>query len=89
MGVKPKQTPAILGTFAVISLVGLWLDRWVFVVPSIVQRAPRAPLGWTELVVTLGFAGLWGLCHAWFASTFPIVSPRLLEKMELEGAGHH
>lgn len=89
MGVKPKQTPAILGTFAVISLVGLWLDRWVFVVPSIVQSAPRAPLGWTELLVTAGFAGLWGLCHVWFASTFPIVSPRLLEKMELEGAGHH
>ena len=52
MGVKPKQTPAILGTFAVISLVGLWLDRWVFVMPSIVQSAPRAPLGWTEMFVT-------------------------------------
>ena len=51
--------------------------------------APRAPLGWTELLVSSGFAGVWGLCHAWFASTFPIVSPRLLEKMELEGTGHH
>jgi hypothetical protein len=89
MGVKPKQTPAILGTFAVVSLVGLWLDRWVFVVPSIVQSAPRAPLGWTELLVTAGFGGVWGLCHAWFAGTFPIVSPRLLEKMEREGVGHH
>ena len=89
MGVKPKKTPAILGTFAVISLVGLWLDRWMFVIPSIVQRAPRAPLGWTELLVTAGFAGLWGLTHAWFAGTFPIVSPRLLERIEREGAGHH
>ena len=89
MGVKPKQTPAILGTFAVISLAGLWLDRWVFVVPSIVQRAPRAPLGWTELLVTAGFAGLWGLTHAWFAGTFPIVSPRLLERMEREGVARH
>jgi Ni/Fe-hydrogenase subunit HybB-like protein len=89
MGVKPKQTPAILGTFAVISLAGLWLDRWVFVVPSIVQTAARAPLGWPELLVTAGFAGVWGLAHAWFAATFPIVSPLLLEKMEREGAGHH
>ncbi|HXY69607.1 MAG TPA: hypothetical protein VEH62_09160 [Gemmatimonadales bacterium] len=89
MGVKPKQTPAILGTFATISLVGLWLDRWVFVVPSIVQRAPRAPLGWIELLVTAGFAGAWALCHAWFASTFPIVSPRLLDRMAAEGDGHH
>jgi len=89
MGVKPKQTPAILGTFAVISLVGLWLDRWVFVVPSIVQSATRAPLGWTELLVTAGFAGLWGLTHAWFARVFPIVSPRLLDRMAERGAAHH
>ncbi len=89
MGVKPKQTPAILGTFAVISLVGLWLDRWVFVVPSIVQSARRAPLGWTELLVTAGFAGVWGLTHAWFARTFPIVSPRLLDRMAEEGSAHH
>ena len=89
MGVVPKKTPAILGTFAVISLVGLWIDRWMFVVPSIVQSAPRAPLGWTELVVTAGFAGLWGLCHVWFARRWPIVSPRLLDRMAQEGAGHH
>ena len=88
MGVKPKQTPAILGSFAVISLVGLWLDRWIFVVPSVVQRATRAPLGWTELLVTAGFAGVWALCHAWFASTFPIISPRLLDRMAAEGEGH-
>ena len=89
MGVKPKQTPAILGTFAVISLAGLWLDRWVFVVPSIDETARHAPLGWTELLVTAGFAGLWGLSHLWFARTFPIVSPRLLDRMATEGAGHH
>jgi len=89
MGVVPKKTPAILGTFAVISLVGLWLDRWVFVVPSIVQSAPRAPLGWPEALVTAGFAGIWGLAHTWFARTFPIVSPRLLDRMASEGAAHH
>ncbi len=89
MGVVPKKTPAILGTFAVISLVGLWLDRWIFVVPSIVQSAPSAPLGWPELLVTAGFAGAWALSHAWFAGTFPIVSPRMLDRMALEGAGHH
>jgi hypothetical protein len=88
MGVVPKKTPAVLGTFAVISLVGLWLDRWVFVVPSISQAAVRAPLGWPELLVTAGFAGIWGLAHAWFARTFPIVSPRLLDRMAREGAGH-
>ena len=89
MGVVPKKTPAILGTFAVISLVGLWLDRWVFVVPSIVQSATRAPLGWPELLVTVGFLGFWGLAHLWFATRYPIVSPRLLTRIEQEGSGHH
>jgi len=89
MGVVPKKTPAILGTFAVISLVGLWLDRWVFVVPSIVQSATRAPLGWPELLVTAGFAGLWGLAHVGFARRYPIVSPRLLTRMEEEAGAHH
>ena len=89
MGVVPKKTPAILGTFAVISLVGLWLDRWVFVVPSIVQHAARAPLGWTELLVTAGFAGVWGLTHVFFARRYPIVSPRLLTRIEEEAGAHH
>jgi hypothetical protein len=89
MGVKPKQTPVILGTFAVISLLGLWLDRWVFVIPTLNEGLKHAPLGWTELLVTALFAGLWGLSHAWFARTFPIVSPRLLDRMAQEGAGHH
>ena len=89
MGVVPKKTPAILGTFAVISLVGLWLDRWVFVVPSVAQGATRVPLGLPEVLVTAGFAGLWGLAHLWFAKRWPIVSPRLLQRMEEEAGAHH
>ena len=89
MGVVPKKTPAILGTFAVISLTGLWLDRWVFTVPSIVEGATRAPLGWMELLVTGGFAGVWGLSHVWFAKRYPIISPRLLQRIEEEAGDHH
>jgi Ni/Fe-hydrogenase subunit HybB-like protein len=89
MGVVPKKTPAILGTFAVISLVGLWLDRWMFVMPSIIQSAARAPLGWPELLVTAGFGGLWALAHVWFARRYPIVSPGLLQRIEEEPGAHH
>lgn len=80
IGVKPKKTPAILGTTALISLAGVWTDRYVFTVPSIVQEAERLPLGIPELLVTLGFFGLWGMCYAWFARRFPIISPTLLER---------
>lgn len=89
IGVRPKKTPALLGTFAAISLVGLWTDRYVFTMPSMVQEAPRLPLGWPELLVTAGFFGLWGLAYAWFARTYPIVSPRLMDELEAEGRGGH
>jgi hypothetical protein len=80
LGKHPKRTPALLGTFAAISLAGIWVDRFVFTVPSIVQSAPRLPLGWQEVVITLGFFGLWGTCYAWFARRFPMVSPTLVER---------
>jgi hypothetical protein len=79
LGVQPKKTPAILATFAIISLLGVWTDRYVLVVPSIVQQAPDLPLGWQEVGITLGFLGLWGLSYTWFARRFPIVSPTLVE----------
>ncbi|MBI1723082.1 MAG: hypothetical protein HYR48_04155 [Gemmatimonadetes bacterium] len=88
IGVKPKQTPAILGTFATISLVGVWLDRYVLTVPSVVQHAPRAPLGWQELLITVGFFGLWGLAYVWFAERFPMVSPTYLERGERRRHAH-
>ena len=80
IGIKPKKTPAILGTFAVISLLGLWVDRYVLTVPSIVQAVPsgRTPLSWQEILITAGFFGTWGLCYLWFAERFPIVSPTLV-----------
>jgi hypothetical protein len=60
MGVKPKKTPAILGSVAFLGLVGMWLERYVLVVPSITPR--HVPFDWIELAVTLGFLGIFGLC---------------------------
>jgi hypothetical protein len=88
IGAKPKQTPAIFTVFALVSLGGLWLDRYVMVAPSITQSATRAPLGWQELLVTAGFFGVWGLSHAWFAEWFPIVSPTYLERGERRKHAH-
>ena len=60
MGVQPKKTPAILGSVAFLGLIGMWLERYVLVVPSI---APRyIPFNLIELLVTLGFVGIFGLC---------------------------
>jgi len=78
IGAAPKKTPAIFGTFAVVSLCGLWVDRFVLVVPSVMQTSPGLPLGWQEVLITVGFFGLWGLSYLWFAERFPLVSAALI-----------
>ncbi len=60
MGRAPKRTPAILGTVALLGLAGVFIERYVLVVPSLSPKA--IPFGWVETMVTLGFAGMFGLC---------------------------
>ena len=78
IGIKPKKTPGLLATFATISLIGLWVDRYVLVTPSIVQAADNLPLGILDVLMTAGFFGVWGLCYLWFADRFPLVSAALI-----------
>ena len=76
LGVGPKKTPVILGFFATISLCALWLERYLLVMPSVTAEAGPV-FGLPELGPTLTFLGLFLVCIGWFASTFPMVSPRL------------
>jgi hypothetical protein len=80
ISVPGKKTPGIFATFAIISLLGLWVDRYVLTVPSIVQETPghSLPLGLPEVVVTAGFFGVWALSYLWFVARFPIVSPTIV-----------
>ncbi|HUL03677.1 MAG TPA: hypothetical protein VLV16_10655 [Gemmatimonadales bacterium] len=76
LGVKPKRRPATLRTFALVSLTGLWLERYLEVVPSL--SAGRGPaIGVPEIGVTLLYFGLFLLAFAWFAKRYPLLSPRL------------
>jgi hypothetical protein len=68
---KPKMLPSYLASVAGVVLVGFWLERFNVVVPSIWEGG--VPLGWIELLVTLGFLGLFALCYAIYASTVPLV----------------
>jgi hypothetical protein len=78
LGVRPKKTRPILGFFATVSLVSLWLERYLLVMPS-VSALPGPEFKVPELGPTLAFAGLFLLCYALFARTFPMISPRLAE----------
>jgi hypothetical protein len=55
LGARPKRTPAILGSVAFLGIVGIFIERYVLVVPSLALNV--VPFGWIELVITLGFIG--------------------------------
>ncbi|HVH10687.1 MAG TPA: hypothetical protein VM736_12900 [Gemmatimonadales bacterium] len=76
LGVKPKRSPPLLAGFALTSLVGIWLERYLEIVPSINGGAGPA-LGVPELGPTLLFGGLFLLSYGWFGARYPMLSPRL------------
>ncbi len=55
MSVRTKKTPVILGTVAALGLVGMWLERYVLVVPSLSLDA--IPFGPTQFLISVGFLG--------------------------------
>src|SRR5690606_9833284 len=72
LGATPKKTPPILATFAALVLLGLWLERYLLIYPSIYQ-GETAPLGWQEVGTGLAFAGLFIGAAVLFATRFPVV----------------
>jgi hypothetical protein len=78
LGVAPKKNRWTLGFFATVSLLALWLERYLLVMPSITPL-PGPVFLVPELGPTLLFAGLFLLTYALFARTFPMLSPRLAE----------
>jgi hypothetical protein len=67
-----------LALFALCSLVGLWLLRYIEVYPSLHYESHDAPFGLYEIGVTLGYLGLWGLCYVAFMDAFPRMRVTLL-----------
>lgn len=76
--VKAKITPFTFTLFVSVSLVGMWLERYLLVQPSLTEHGPQ--VGLLELAVTAGFLGLFLLSYGIFAKTFPMLSPRLAEQ---------
>ena len=73
LGVKPKKTPGILATFAGIILLGLWVERYILVYPTLYPGADAVPFGIAEIGIALTFAGLLIGSLGWFASRFPML----------------
>jgi hypothetical protein len=78
LGVAPKKNRVTFGFFATVSLLALWLERYLLVMPS-VSALPGPVFAIPEIGPTLLFLGLFLLSYALFARTFPMISPRLAE----------
>ena len=71
LGLKAKLTPWILRLFTTVILIGLWMERYLMVVPSIHDGDPTITL--LEPAIGLLFLGLFLWSVRWFLSTFPAV----------------
>jgi hypothetical protein len=88
LGVAAKKARLTLGFFAAVSLLSLWIERYLLIVPSVTALEGPA-FGVPELGPTLAFTGLFLLSYAWFGRTFPMLSPRLAEITLNRELGHH
>jgi hypothetical protein len=69
---RAKQVPWIMLTLGVLIAAGLWLERYVLVVPSLWHQE-GLPFGWIEAGVTAGFLGAAALSYAFFLQNFSVV----------------
>ncbi|MFQ5458614.1 MAG: hypothetical protein ACE5FC_09230 [Myxococcota bacterium] len=68
-----KMTPATHALFAGVITFGFFIERFDLVVPSLNPTPVAFPFGVGDLLVTLGFFGVFALSYIGFMRTFPIV----------------
>jgi hypothetical protein len=72
LSVKAKTFNPTMVFFALCSIIGLWIVRYIEVYPSIYgTRVETAPFGIWEVGITLGFLGIFSWSYAQFMDAFP------------------
>jgi len=61
-----------LTTIALLVLVGMWLERFILVAPSLWHDS-GIPLGLTELLISAGVLSLFVWCYSTFLQIFPVL----------------
>jgi len=67
-----------LALFTVISLVGMFIVRYLEAYPSLYGQPASAPFSLWEVGIAIGFLGLWGTCYMAFMNAFPRVRAVLM-----------
>ena len=81
---KVKTNQRGLAMISGVVMVGMWLERFLLVVPSI-WHDETLPFGVVELLITTGTLSLFVWCYAMFLQTFPalpVSDPRLTSTAE-------
>lgn len=68
-----KQNAMALAAVSSVIVIGMWLERYLLVVPSLWHR-PELPLGWIELLITLGFLAAFLLTYLAFVTRVSILA---------------
>jgi hypothetical protein len=68
--IKLKRAPMMI--LSLMILAGMWLEKFILVVPSL-WKQQGIPLGVTEVLITTGYAGVLGLCVIAFLKRVPVV----------------
>ncbi len=69
---KIKMKPVPMLVLCVVILVGMWLERFLLVAPSL-WKGREIPLGLMEIAISAGFLGVMGGCVLTFLQRFPIL----------------
>jgi hypothetical protein len=77
---KIKLKPVLLASISIWILIGTWLEKFLLVTPSL-SKSKSLPLGIFEVLITLGWLGLFGFCVFHFLEKYPVlvVSDPMLE----------
>jgi len=71
LGQEPKKTPAILGTVALVVLVGFWLERNALIWPALSPDDGGAWFGGIQIGIAMGFLGAFSLVFLLYSRIFP------------------
>jgi hypothetical protein len=67
-----KKNPVTYGAVCLTLMTGVWLDRYLIIMPEI--SPSHIPLGLTEVGIFIGFLGAYLICIRSFLSKFPYVT---------------
>jgi len=71
LSVKAKMFSPVMLFLAACSAVGIWIQRYIEVYPSVYGSVQNVPFGMWEGLITLGFLGVWGFSYTAFMDAFP------------------